>query len=352
MSIKERIFLPCAVLAGVCLIFLRDAVADGIRNALSLSGEILIPSLLPFMVLSSFTAEMWNSHSGSFADKFMKKLFRLPAECAQVLFFGFTGGYPVGMSLAGRLYEKGSISEEEAEYISCFCVNAGPAFVVSVAGGAAAGSVKAGVVLLCATEAAALITGIVYARRRPCRENGKPLSVNKTEPSSALVGAVKSSQENILSVCMWVAVFSVFTSVTASFIKNDTLLLVLSSVAEVTAGVSRAMQAGGLPLAAAAISFGGLSVMCQLIPVIKKCGIRIYKFLIFRIINGILSYFITELLLCFVDIEIQTLAENASVFSSNAPASAALLIMGAVLISDVSRSEILTEFFHHRQYQR
>lgn len=339
VSIKRRITLPCIVLAGACLIFLRDAVADGIRNALALSGEILIPSLMPFMVLSAFSAEVWNAEPGSSAGVLMKKLFRLPAECLQVLFFGFTGGYPVGMSIAGRLYEKGSISKEEAEYLSCFCVNAGPAFIVTVAGGAAAGSVKAGVVLLCATAAASVITGLVYARFRLCRENGKALSVSKTEPSAALVRAVKSSQENILSVCMWVSVFSVFTSVTAAFIKNETLLLVLSSVAEVTAGVSSAMQAGGLPLAAGVISFGGLSVMCQLIPVIKKCGIRIYKFLIFRIINGILSYYITELLLRFVDIEVQTLADNALLFSNNAPASAALLIMGALLIFDTGRGE-------------
>ena len=148
VSIKRRIALPCIVFAGVCLIFLRDAVADGIRNALALSGEILIPSLLPFMVLSAFSAEVWNTEPGSSAGVLMKKLFRLPAECLQVMFFGFTGGYPVGMSIAGRLYEKGSISKAEAEYLSCFCVNAGPAFIIGAVGNGILSSKKIGYILL------------------------------------------------------------------------------------------------------------------------------------------------------------------------------------------------------------
>ena len=50
-------------------------------------------------------------------------------------------------------------------------------------------------------------------------------------------------------------------------------------------------------MVAACVSFGGLCVMCQNIPQIKKCGMKISEYLLFRIINSILSFYVCRLLL-------------------------------------------------------
>ena len=65
---------------------------------------------------------------------------------------------------------------------------------------------------------------------------------------------------------------------------------------EVTAGVSAAGKIGGLPLTAACISSGGLCVMCQLLPSIKKCGVRITEYLTFRIVNSVISFVLMKII--------------------------------------------------------
>ena len=336
---SDNLIFLFVVFMGVMLIMLRDSVADGIKNALTLTGEVLIPSLLPFMILSSFAVEISADRVLSpVTEPFMRRVFRLPGKSFAVLLFGFVGGYPVGMSLATKLYEKGMLNESDVRHISSFCVNAGPAFTVMIAGGAVAGSRKAGFVMLISTVISSLLTGIAYSffKKRPVKE---AVSVTeKADFSTALVNAVRGSQGSILSVCSWVMAFSVVLSVAECYITDENIYLLFSAFAEVTNGVRSAMKAAGVCGMAAAISFGGLSVMCQLMPMIKKCGIKAKFYLTFRIVNSLLSYCITKLILCFVTVDVQVFSQDIALSGNNAPASAALLIMGAVFIYDLQKN--------------
>lgn len=328
------------IIAGVALISLRESVSEGIKNGLAASGEILIPSLFPFMVLSSFAVDSGAFERISrFFSPVMKSLFRLPACCFSVLFFGFVGGYPVGTRLIATLYEKGEVSKDDAVHLVSFCVNAGPAFVVTAVGESMLGSRKAGFVMLISSSVASLLTGIVYARFREQVFEKVHRKTSENGISDALVGSVRSASSGILSICSWVLIFSAFTSVAGFFIENKTAMMIFSSVSEVTTGVSAAAELGGIPLAAACISFGGLSVMCQLLPVIKKCGVKAKTYLSFRILNSVLTFITTKIILCFTDVYTDVFGYGTvRLFSNNAPASAALLIMCALFIFDLCRS--------------
>lgn len=337
---KSFLFKVFVAVVGVMLIFLRNELKYAISDALILCADVLIPSLLPFMILASFAQISGIFERESKITSFvMNKIFRLPTAAVTAIIFGFTGGYPVGARIISQLYESGRISKADAGHLIAFCVNGGPAFIVSFAGGMIIGSQKAGYIIFVSVVLSSLLVGLVYARFKK-KDNLQNFIPNtcKTDMSSALVASVTSASGGIISVCTWVIAFVSFSCVVQYFINDTDVLNVYLSLAEVTSGLESALKTGGVPFAAGCIAFGGGSVACQLLPSIKKCGIKVSEYLFFRIVNSILVYI-------FVNIFMKSINLSISVFSQFkaqihfAPASAALLIMCAVLVFDVASND-------------
>lgn len=327
--------------AGLALLLCRSAVTSAVSNALTLCGNVLIPSLFPFMALSAFALRADAFHAAErILSPMMRKCFKLPGCCFSVVFFGFIGGYPVGANMIAELYEAGEITQNEAKRLFSFCVNAGPAFVVSAAGGAMLGSEKAGMLMLLAIFCSSLAVGLLsslFAGKKP--QDCSDVRKTTKEAGNALTQAVASAMSGILSVCAWVILFSVIAGIARPFIKNETASLLFDAFSEVTAGVPAAYTLGGVPLTAATISFGGVCILCQLFPSMKKCGVKGTEYLGCRMVNSVLTYFVTKLLLRFVEIPVSVSSSvSAALWSNSAPAAAALLLMGGALILEINRN--------------
>lgn len=329
------------IFVGILFLVNRVEIAAEVSAGLTVCGNVLIPSLFPFMMLSSFAVK--SNVFGSinrFVAPFMRKIFRLPGECFSCLFFGFIGGYPVGATIISGLYEQKKITEKDAKHMLSFCVNAGPAFVVTAAGEMMLGSEKAGVVMLISVCFSSVLTGVIYALFKSKTESERICASEKNNLSQALVDSAFSSSKSIISVCTWMLIFSAVSGIVKSFIKNETVLLWYLAFSEVTNGIESAAKLGGIPLVSAVVSFGGICVMCQLLPAIKKCGVKAYEYLAFRIVNAVLSFFTAKIILLFVSVPIDVFAiAETYLWSHTAPSSALLLIMCGVLIFDISSGQ-------------
>lgn len=338
MKIKKSVMMFIIVVSVFLLISERDSTVAAVSNALSVCGDVLIPSLFPFMVLSSFAMNTGVFEpDGKMLSIIMNKLFRLPAESFPALLFGFIGGYPVGARVIGRLYDEGKINESDASHLFMFCVNAGPAFAVSVAGSMLTGSKAVGYVVLFSVCISSLLIGIVYGRLKKKKKYILFENTKRDYPiTESIVTAVSSSCSSILSVCGWVLAFSAASSIVRQFIVNEKLFLVYDAVSEVTSGLTSAAKFGSIPFVAACVSFGGICVLCQVAGNIKKCGMKIYEYLLFRIINSILTFFVCKIILSVTDITVAVYSDMQPAIHF-APASAALMIMCAVLIADMTK---------------
>lgn len=344
-KLKEKIIFLVVIIFAVALILFRQQVGKGIQNGLSVVAEVLVPSLFPFMVLSSFSAESGVFERGNkLFSALMKFLFRLPADCFSVFYFGFTGGYPVGARVAVKLKEQNRLSDSDFAHIFSFCVNAGPSFVITATGERILGCAKAGYVIFASLCISSLITGIVYGRLKPSLITSEIKKCVRKDFASALTDSVSSATAGILSVSAWVLLFSALMPVLELFIGNRKILLLVSAVSEVSSGIRAAAELGGIPFVSACIAFGGLSVAFQLLSAIKKCGVKVKTYFFFRIVNAVLSYSVTKIILCFVDVSIDVFAYNAEIYSSNALASAALLVMSALFIFQIRDSLYLISF--------
>lgn len=92
----------------------------------------MIPTLLPFMILSGIMISM------NLTARFVRLLhpvlhffYGTTPNGSYTLLMGFLCGFPMGARIAGQLRQKGRISRKEAERLLAFCNNIGPIYFLS-----------------------------------------------------------------------------------------------------------------------------------------------------------------------------------------------------------------------------
>ena len=315
---------------------------QGFKAGLLNCAEIVIPSLFPFLAAASLAG------AGEM-PKCLKKIispvtelvFRLPADSLVAIVLGQLGGYLSGAKAADSLLRRGAVSEAQAERILLFCVNPGLGFTVNAIGFGLLGSREAGKILLLSMCVSSLILGAFagfFSESEQVKRNIEP----KPEPfSAAVVNSVASSAAAMLSVCAFVAVFSGINAIFAKTIKNQTVLIALSCLSEVTSGCAAAARQVSLPVTAAVCAFGGICVHLQIFSLSGKLKINYAKFYLFRILHAALSFLICSAALYIHPLSLQTslsVAENAAPWSFSAPAAISLLFLCALLILDLDNA--------------
>ena len=304
MRIRWRI-LACLCLCGLLVWFLAgsDHVRAVMQEGLALCARSVIPSLFPFMVVTSLLLSLGLGElAAPWLAGLMEPLFRVPGAGSAALLLGLIGGYPIGAQTAAQLYRGGLTTREEAERLLAFCNNSNPVFLISVLGVGVFGSVRAGVWLWLIHVLSALLTGLVF------RGGGKPASrqgLTRRPPfravgfAEAFTGAVRSSLAGILSVCAFVVFFYVLAHpLTAMGGRLGAVLVAVLELFSLTPLLTA--DAFGFLLAAAAAGWGGLSVLCQTLAVLEGSGLRLRNCLLGKVVQSAFSLLLAALLAGYV----------------------------------------------------
>ncbi len=339
----SAVWCAVAVGAGVLAVVFPQATLGGMRSGLETCAAVVIPSLFPFMVVSSFVAGLPVSDGAArLFSACMRYVFRLPGEAFAAVVFGLAGGYPVGCSVAARLFEQGKLSREQAQRLTLFCVNAGPAFTVTAVGSVMLGSAGLGAVIFASSCISAIVTGILLGFTVNVPETRCAGAASRQPYSALLVESVEKSALAMLRVSAWVAVFSCLLSLLGELGISQTVLDAIGCVAEVTGGCRIAAQNGNIYAVAASVGWSGLCVICQLLGDVRKVGTPIALFLAFRVVNAGLTVIMCRVLLHFFPVEVSAFAPLVSaggeLFSASAPAGVALLCLCAVFVIDLDRN--------------
>ena len=98
----------CALLA---LVLCPDAAAQSARGGLKLCAEMLVPSLLPFFIVSGLLRLLGlPGVLGRAVEPVTLRLFGLSGAGASAMLLGLTGGYPLGAAAIGDLTRDGCMS--------------------------------------------------------------------------------------------------------------------------------------------------------------------------------------------------------------------------------------------------
>ena len=319
------------------LINFPDVVSSGISCGLSLCANTLIASMFPFFVLSSFLLRTGAvEYMGKFFDKFSRKVFKLSGNAFTIFFISIFSGFPVGAKLVSSMLDDKKISLSQSSRLMCCCINAGPAFVISAVGNSMLSNRKAGLIIFVSLSLSALL--ILYFSKYFVADDDEFLfSTPKRESlSSCFVRSVSDATESILAVCGFVIVFSSFSYALKDSARIITLFL------EVSIGCEYATKNFDLPIVAGVIGWSGFCVHCQVFHSVIKCNMKKILFFLCRALHGALSAVFCALLVkafpCPVSVFANSSENVQQLFKSNAPATAGLLLMCAILIFDFEES--------------
>lgn len=333
----------------------------GVTQGLSSCLNTLIPSLFPFMVLSTYMAESGLAAAlGKWMQPITRFCFRQPGCAASAILMGFVGGYPAGAKTISRLLEQGELTREQAGRLLCFCVSAGPPFVLTAVGVCLLGNPSAGVVLLLSVTLSGLLLGVFTRFWGSAQPPQQRKSMEKTA-GSPFVSSVMGAGRSMASMCALVIGFSILLQfledlgavryisrflILRGFYPGNGVSL-LPFLTEITAGCRTGAIAGAsLPLFAFALGWGGVCVHLQVFSLFREFPLSRWVFRLFRLLHGLLSGILCWVLLPFFPqaeaASSQWSSQLSAAASAPIPAAIVLFVLLLVMALDGSRFSLFS----------
>jgi hypothetical protein len=230
----------------------------------------------------------------------------------------------------------------------CYCVNAGPPFLISAIGIGIFGNIKIGFLLFAAQFLSSVIIAAAVSAFSKRTENiGFPAEIRRKSNASCAVESVISAAESCFRMCAFIVIACgvleiIFSGEVFRKIPSPLARALFSGFFEVTAGVFSCGKIGGFSaiIAAGAIaSFSGISVILQVAAVTEESEIPLFPFLVSRIAGGAMSAGFLWVFLRFSGGEISAFAAKSetyeAVLSASAPAAVSLLCMAALFLLSI-----------------
>ncbi len=280
---KKLAAVGSLLIAAVLLLFPR-AVSQGISLGLENAAVLLIPSLFPFMVLSSFMIRSGACEPvGKMLSPVTKFLFGLPAAAASAILMSLVGGFPVGAKCIRLLYENGRITHAQAKRMSDFCVCSGPAFLITAVGTLLLHNAAVGIILYLSQVLSAILLGMLS--RLFAKDTQQPAVPSAAVPTDLMQSFILSCTDGASAIIELTAMVAVFSGIMALLPQAAVLL-------EVTAACKN-LTDRPLWCIAFASGYGGLCVHFQIFSLLKDLHISKLRFELFRLANAALSAGIT-----------------------------------------------------------
>lgn len=350
MKIKHGLLLAATFSAACALLIFPAAATDGARNGIGYCLQILVPSLYPFMVLSVFVVKCGLSEKiGRVFEAPARVLLKLPGSTTATILMSMIGGYPTGARSVTALYDSGSISESQAARMLCFCVNSGPAFVISAVGAGFLKSQQAGVILFVSQILGSVFLSLISGITAKAEPAAKPVKKNPSKKSeNALIASAADAARAMMSMCCFVVLFAALMNLLRLWVKSPQSAAALSGLLEVTGGCADFAKLG-VPLWAVSfiIGWGGICVHFQVLSSVEKIRVGLSRFFFFRLLHGILAAVITVGLLRVFPISEEVFSNTAAPivasFSGSVPAATALIALCAAFVFSLPHEKLEIE---------
>jgi sporulation integral membrane protein YlbJ len=331
----------------VCLLTLSLVIypAEGVEAAISglkVFWEVVLPSLLPFFVLSEMMLGMGVVHFlGVLLEPLMRPLFNVPGVGAFALSMGLAAGYPMDAVITGKFRRSGLCSKVEGERLLSFTNTADPLFIFGAVAVGMFGRPDLGVILALAHYIASFTVGIVFKfyKKDDRLVGNSSTSISQTgimrravralfkahqedgRPFGRLLGdAVKESMATLLMIGGFIMLFSVIVKMLTVFgffgmlspilagilgvfnIDPQLIHAVFNGILEIDLGSMAASRAAAplmdkVIIASWIIAWSGLCVHGQVASVIHDTDIRMGPYIAARFLHGLFAAIYTWLLM-------------------------------------------------------
>lgn len=343
-------FLPIFVvlLIVIGIISFPEKSINSAKNGFRIWYDILIPSLLPFIICANLIVELkLVDIIGFIINPITNLLFRVSGKSALVFVISMFSGYPIGTKLASELRNKNEISKDEAQRLVSFCSTSGPLFIIGSVSTGMFLNEKLGYLMLLSHYLGALTVGIIFRNygNSDIKNNNSSLryviknSIKLKNNKSFFVlfgNSIFNALNTILMVGGFVISFSVVFEILSLFrvidfltnivyipfsffnITKETCTAFISGIFEITIGCSKlssitsSSEVIKVSLASFLIGFSGISILAQCCSFLANTDININMYILSKFLHGIFASIFT-----FILYSTSNLSKSVSTFYSN-----------------------------------
>lgn len=334
-KIKLLIAAGFILMLTVSLVLYPREGVEASAAGLKIFWEVVLPSLLPFFVLSEILLGIGVVHFlGVLLEPLMRPLFNVPGVGAFALSMGLAAGYPMDAVITGKFRRSQMCTRIEGERLLSFTNTADPLFIFGAVAVGMFGRPDLGMVLALAHYMASFTIGIIFKFYGKERTDDRSLSLQAGSQAGLirqafralmrarrddgrtfgrLVGdAVKESMQTLLMIGGFIMVFAVLVKMMEVFgiLRLITLPIggilrlfgldpglapaVFNGLLEIDLGTMAAGQAAAplahrLVVASWIIAWSGLCVHGQVASVIHDTDIRMGPYMVARMLHGLFA---------------------------------------------------------------
>lgn len=299
---KTKNLLSACILLLLIYMFLEPQRSlEASQRGLLLWWHTLLPTLLPFMILSSLVIRIGTAERllAPFAPFFRVFLNLSPAGTYCYL-LGLLCGYPMGAKLAADLYREERISLMEAQYLLTFSNNPSPVFITTYILLQCLHMPQYTLATFAVLYSADLATSLVFRIRYPSGGSGRK---RKEIPPLPSVGklldiSIMNAFGTITRLGGFIILFSVLSAALRQCLPPTlgNAVPCLLGLLEISTGLE-AIAASSLPAAAryllciCAASSGGLCILAQTNTVLEGSRLPLRPYLEGKIVNVSFAFF-------------------------------------------------------------
>ena len=251
----------------------------------------MIPSLLPFMIISGILVRMnLTEYFSKGLHPVLKRLFQCSANMSYGIILGFLCGFPMGARVAADLFKTGKITQAQAQFLLSFCNNIGPVyfctFVIPLLElehpfpylfGMYGLPFLYGILLRYTYFKNRLLTSVNTASLQP----NTPMSL-----LDAIDESIHGAIQSILMLCGYMILFNLL-NILPHFLLPD-IHIYLAPLLEITGGLSSLGKK--LPVySLCLLPFGGLSCIAQTNSMISGTGLSIREYTCHKLILTVIT---------------------------------------------------------------
>ena len=306
--LKKYLFYLLPIIFLVLILLFPSQARNGAASGLLLWFNVLLPTLLPFMILSDLIRRLHivESVCHKISYRTGKNLYFL-----YPLSIGLLSGLPLGAKLTAEAVRSGQLSRKSGQFLLTVCNNSSTMFLIGyVAEVQLQRPDLIGYFLLLiplSSLLAAVLSAVIcrfFSSILPHIPRSVTLVQNHTVRMTSLpvsnrsvsfIGSVSNSIMDSFTVLTQVGGFVILFSVLSEFVLliDSPIALPLVASLEMTTGVravctSTLSQHAKTILSAAAVSFTGLSGIAQTACVLSETGLSLIQYTISRIISAVL----------------------------------------------------------------
>lgn len=299
---KRRFFLIFIIgLFGIMLLFPKP-VFNGASEGLLLWFQIVLPTLLPFIIISNL---MIHTNAISFIARILgpslNRILGVSGYGSFAVLAGFLCGYPMGAKVTSDLLKKNYISAQEGQYLLSFCNNTSPMFILSYVvwqnlkdESLTAPSI---VILVLSPVICSFFFRSYYFRK----QQKVPYSAADSSQESVtfhfniLDSCMMDSFEAIVKVGGYIMLFSILIEIVGILpFHNPLLHQLFLPMLEVTNGIPMICASCSSPLLRWVLvlgltSFGGFCAAAQTNCMIQGTGLTIFPYIIQKLITMLVT---------------------------------------------------------------